>query len=442
MLTGDKLIQDPEEALAFTANILNTKLTGQPAWVFPMSGGKDSTATAQSALVLIERGTVKPPERMVFFMGDTVIEFRSFLDNAKGILEAVTRKARSLGIEAEWFMTQPNVQDDFWVRIIGKGFAPPTANMRWCTDKLKIAPNRRHLQKMGLGDAPVALGVRYGESERRDKYLSCTLGGECGPDAMSRSMKNTVEPIVRWRQCAVWDFLNIIAPEYGFDNSGLRKHYGPDGDMRYGCWACPLIFNDKTAEFLARDNPIFYELIRWTDAHLRRDGQAWQVQNREFYKASEKAAAKDGRLSPAYCRRLFDELTAIGHRHGMELLLDWQIAAIKAEWAWRERQPKGQAAIGGQGSLDLSIPEPATKPMHISAVTDRTASTLAAVPLVDDAYHREIREAAGKLARDFKGDTWRYHSSGTGGSLWESLNDPGLIAYYRLRTGMVEVGRR
>lgn len=343
-------LKDPDLALQDTRQVLSS--LEADTWVIPQSGGKDSRAAAQAPLVLVERGLIKAPKRVIFYMADTMMEFWTFLEQAKASMEQMTQKAKSLGIKAEWFTTQPLPQDDFWVRIIGYGYLPPTPTMRWCTDKLKIVPPRKVLKRMGVDTAPLFLGVRYGESERRDKILSCSIGGECGPDYMYFKMKQAkVLPVLEWSQCAVWDFLTLIAPGYGYDNSGLVEHYGPDGSLRYGCWSCPLIYNDQTGKFLAKNNPILYDLVTWTNAHFRDGSEAWKTQNRELMDGV--GGIVDGRLSIHYCKRLFAELAVIGERHKVNLLNDWQLLSILSVWKWREALPKGQASIGGQLALSF-----------------------------------------------------------------------------------------
>jgi DNA sulfur modification protein DndC len=414
------LIKDPEKALQFTLEQL-LPWEGADTWVVPQSGGKDSRAVAQSILVLIKHGLLKPPKRIVFIMADTLMEFWSFIDQARNSMHEMVRVAQGLGIAAEAVFVQPIPQDDFWIRILGYGYAPPSDNMRWCTDKLKIQPMAKMRRAMNIKDAPVFLGVRYGESDRRDKILSCTVGGECGPDAMTKSASIDahlkVTPIVRWRKCAVWDFLTLIAPiELGVDNQGLVMHYGPDGDLRYGCWSCPLIYNDRTAEHLKQTTPILHELIGWTNAHFRDGGQAWKVENREYFQK------QDARLSLAYCQRLFNDLVEIGARHGIELLSHRQREEIQAKWAWRRSVPKAMQGHDMHPTFDLIIERPPAKPLRITAIADKTAFTLARAPLIDDPYHRAIQHGATMLDRYQNKREWVY--VGQTGSMATIWSDP------------------
>lgn len=240
-MTLPALIKDPYKALDYTAQILS-KLKYDYTWVIPQSGGKDSRSVAWAVLILLKENRIPRPHRLVTYFSDTLMEYPSFKSQAtQAIDEFVDYVRHSLGIEAHGFVTMPKPEDDFWVNILGKGMVPPTSGMRWCTDRMKIRPPRDILKKQGWFGSPVLIGVRYGESERRDKILSCSVGGECGPDVILRHDASVpkVQPIVEWAQCAVWDFLTLIAPGYGFNPKGLQDHYGPDGDLRYGCWSCP-----------------------------------------------------------------------------------------------------------------------------------------------------------------------------------------------------------
>ena len=439
----DGLIKDPEEALAWTAAYINQNLAAYPQWFIPYSGGKDSTTVIQSIVVLLDRGEIVRPDRIVIGMADTKMEFWSFLYHANRSIKMAVKAFQERGINSEYFITSPRVEDDFWVRILGHGYIPPTPNMRWCTDKMKIVPMRKHLKLMGLTNSPALLGVRFGESDRRDKHLSCTIGGECGPDSMARNLKNTKEPIVRWRQCAIWDFLTLIAPNHGFNNDSLVMHYGPDGDLRYGCWSCPLIFNDKTAEYQKRNTPALYELIAWTNANLRRGGEAFKTQNRELYRKEDKGSEKDGRLAIRYTRRLLSELLAIQNKHGLKLLEPYQVQAIKVQWSYRESLNKGQASVGGQTEFDLVIETNKDQERkHISMVRYKTANVLAEVRLDNDAYHNAIQAAAQQLVTLHRGYTWEYLGSSTNYSNWLAVEVTDLMASVHSFSGEVSIRRR
>lgn len=402
-------IQDPMLALADTASRINAE-PYNPHWFFMFSGGKDSNATVQSALYLVAKQLVQAPLKVVILFADTQMEFPQYLEEVSRKGELLAEAWRALGVEARYIEVAPIIQSDFWVRLLGWGYAPPTKPMRWCTDHLKIQPARKMRNALGMNDALLFVGARYGESGRRDDFLSCTIGGECGPDAMARvkSKFPTLLPIVHWRQCAVWDFLQLIAPtELNISNKRLRDIYGPDGDLRYGCWSCPLIFNDRTAAHWAQTDPQIAELLRWTNQNLRPGGAAWDSKNREMFERQE------ARLSLDYCKRLYAELIDMSNRHSRALLKEWQIASIQSIWLWRQQVPQDMQGTVMQTPLfDLN---PKVSAMQMAAYPARSAQSLATAPLESDTYHQVIQNHA-KLLLDFAPTTiWHYLTQvGTG----------------------------
>jgi DNA sulfur modification protein DndC len=351
-------IQDVDRAIADALTRLQASFARE-TWVIPQSGGKDSRATGQLPAILIEQGRLEPPRRVVLYMADPLLEFEAFMIQAEAGLYELAAKYRSLGVETSAFTTKPLPQDDFWVRIIGYGYAPPTERGRSCTDTLKIAPARKVLRNEGWDKAPLLLGVRRGESERRDeKILTCARTGECGPDYLylkltqrASSRPRAMAPILNWRAGAVWDFLTLVAPGYGFDNRALCAVYGPDGDLRYGCWTCPLICQDQTGEYLAGRDPKVGELVRFANSIFRKNGAAGQVENREILIRGGVATA--GLLSLDFCRRVFDWLIDFERRWDHPLLTAWQKQVIPAIWQWRASLPAMQAGHGGHLALDF-----------------------------------------------------------------------------------------
>ena len=42
----------------------------------------------------------------------------------------------------------PNIEETFWVNLIGKGYPAPNTKFRWCTERMKIRPSDRFLRKL------------------------------------------------------------------------------------------------------------------------------------------------------------------------------------------------------------------------------------------------------------------------------------------------------
>jgi len=199
--------------------------------------------------------------------------------------------------------------------------------------------------------------------------------------------ERAIAPIVHWELCAVWDWLTLHAEMDGFDNSTLLDVYGPTGRMRYGCWSCPLIFNDTTGQYLAKADKKILRMIQFTSANFRPGGAAWKSENRELI--DKQGGVKDGRLSLAYRRRLYDWLVDFECEFGIALLHPWQKTMIRGVLAWFEALPevqRGYQPLEMFGDLGTSR----KAPRHISEVVVPTALTLSRLPLKTDDYHERI----------------------------------------------------
>ena len=368
-----KLHNDVPEALKWSRNALNGA-EDHETWIIPQSGGKDSRTVAQIMLAMVNDKLIPAPKRMVFYMADTMGEFPSFIGQAKQGLVDMSNYARDVGIESHHFVTTPNAQSEFWVRVIGFGFTPPTKSMRWCTDLLKIAPARKILRMNKWNKSPKFLGVRYGESAERDerlkeedKILSCTATGECGPDYDYNRMGKTLPkfaPIKQWKACAVWDWLTIYSSEYSFDNQELINHYDMNGwmhdrdqaiehgmdesqNLRYGCWYCPMVYNDKTAEHLSKKDPMVGEMMTFANDYLRRGGKAWKSMNRQRLTKMDGEEVQ-GVLDIDFSWEMYNWMLDFEKRWNQPLLNQWQKGMIEAALEWRTQ--------GGTWQNDFTSP--------------------------------------------------------------------------------------
>lgn len=146
----DDLIKDPFAAMEMASLILNAM--PDPAddpryatWIIPQSGGKDSRAVLWLILILLYEGRIKhPPKTLVIYMADTLMEFPSFIKQAVDSLASaekfVTKRLngeKGMDIQAHTFTTRPRPHDDFWVRILGRGYAPPSTGWAVLDDHQK-----------------------------------------------------------------------------------------------------------------------------------------------------------------------------------------------------------------------------------------------------------------------------------------------------------------
>lgn len=289
-----------EDSLELTAQSLNAYAPNYRHWAMAFSGGKDSTSALAAVLHLIETGRVARPASLTVLYADTRQELPPLWLGAMQIVDEVRRR----GFAAQ--VVLPELDDRYFVYMLGRGVPPPKNRFRWCTAQLKIEPMHRALETLRADSGEKLLmltGVRIGESAARDQRiaLSCSRdGGECGQGWFQHttpdSIADTLAPIVHWRICHVWDWLLFGRFEHGLPTQLVADVYGGEEaeelNARTGCIGCPLATKD-----LALDNLLTMPDWRYL-APLKQlrplYSELWKFRHRK-QKAGERNA--DGRLS-------------------------------------------------------------------------------------------------------------------------------------------------
>lgn len=217
-------------------------------WIITYSGGKDSTALVVMALYM--KG-VHPDINLSITYSDTMMEIPQMSSVAYSFLSAIEKK-----YPANVKIVKPEIDDTYWVRMIGRGYPPPGPRFRWCTPKIKIKPSRKLHDDEGL----FITGLRMGESQQRDIRLknSCLNGGanECGSDVwVNQKGIDVAAPIIHWTATEVWYFLMIPAVKVIPEVQLVVDLYGNTA-LRFGCWMCTVVMKDKTMIALAKSGDL------------------------------------------------------------------------------------------------------------------------------------------------------------------------------------------
>lgn len=223
-------------------------------WAVAYSGGKDSTATVTFVAWAIASGRVPAPASLSVLYADTRMELPPLQMAAMKLLDQL----RAGGFDAH--VVLPQMDDRFYVYMLGRGVPPPTNRFRWCTAQLKVEPMLAKLSDLRerAGEKILMLtGVRLGESAARDQRIavSCSRdAGECGQGwfqaTTDTAVADTLAPLLHWRLCHVFDWL-YFDDRHGYDASGIAAVYGSD-EVRTGCVACNLASRDTALERLLR----------------------------------------------------------------------------------------------------------------------------------------------------------------------------------------------
>lgn len=337
-----------EGAIDLTRQSLVSYGSGYRRWAIAFSGGKDSTTVLTLLLDLIKRGELAAPERLTVLYADTRMELPMLHAAAVDLLDV----AREHGADVR--IVQPELDDRFFVRMLGKGYPPPHNGFRWCVGLLKIDPMQRALSAIRdeTGDKFLTLtGMRIGESAARDQRiaLACSRNdGECSQGWFQQttpaSVADVLAPILHWRVCHVGDWLMFHAPARGYPTLPVVEAYGAAmGDTealaaRTGCIRCPVAGHDTTLDRVIK-TPAWDYLTPFT--------RLWDVYDRLSSPVSRLRKQGERLKGGAMAKRpmRYGPLTMDARRWGMA-----QVKAIQDE-------VNAQARAQGRPEVVLLAPE-------------------------------------------------------------------------------------
>ena len=247
-------------------------------WLVGYSGGKDSSAILQlmwSALSHLKKQgrTLKP---MYVMTTDTLVENPIVSTWVKGSLEALREKAKEEELPIYPNLLIPNIEDTFWVNLIGKGYPAPRPKFRWCTNRLKIKSANTFMFKIAAekGEAVIVLGTRKAESSNRSRNIKESEEKSQREHFSAHSSHNNISaflPIKDWSNDDVWLYLLQNNSPWGINNKDLLSMYqgateGGEcplvvdtstpscGDSRFGCWVCTLVAQDKSMSAMVQND--------------------------------------------------------------------------------------------------------------------------------------------------------------------------------------------
>jgi DNA sulfur modification protein DndC len=259
------------------AEIQQLYLVDNIPWVVGYSGGKDSTATLQLVWLSLQKLAPDQRKKPVHVIStDTLVENPIVSAWVGRSLRRLNEQAKLQGMPIKAHQLSPQVEDTFWVNLIGRGYPAPGVKFRWCTERMKIRPANRFINDMVKqnGEAILVLGTRKAESSKR-KHRMVKLEGKRIRDRLSPnlSLPNSLvySPVEDWTNDDVWLFLMQVQNPWGHNNKELLTMYqgaSADGecplvldtstpscgDSRFGCWVCTLVDKDKSMSAMIQND--------------------------------------------------------------------------------------------------------------------------------------------------------------------------------------------
>ena len=238
-------------------------------WIVAYSGGKDSTLLLHLVWETAAAVPAGAPRRPVYVVSnDTLVESPLVIRHLRESLAVIREAARRTGLPVTVKVTEPCIDQTFWVNVIGRGYIPPTRNFRWCTDRMKIAPTNDLIRKLVLTHrrAVLLVGTRRSESQTRGRAMA-----RRGVTAAAMNPHDTIPdcrmfaPLADLDDDDVWKILMQRRPPWGgthrdlvtlYRNAGggecplvLSKEDAPScgtTSPRFGCWTCTVVRKDRS----------------------------------------------------------------------------------------------------------------------------------------------------------------------------------------------------
>ena len=262
---------------AVTAEIQKLYLADTTPWVIGYSGGKDSTTVTQLVwLALSElKGEQRQHKPVYVITTDTLVENPIVATWVRASLDVLEKSAKREDLPFQKELLEPQLSDSFWVNLIGKGYPAPRPGFRWCTERLKIKPSSRFIERVAgrYGEAILLLGARRAESASRSGSLNRREVVSKEGLTAHPHLTNTLvyAPIQDWSNDDVWTFLMRSENPWGHSNKDLMALYRgatednecpivvdtstPScGNSRFGCWVCTLVDQDKSMKAMIQND--------------------------------------------------------------------------------------------------------------------------------------------------------------------------------------------
>jgi len=358
-------------------------------WVVGFSGGKDSTILVEFVYMMLL--SLQPEERRkkVFVLSsDTKVEMPFIaerIDRELILLHAATERDQ-LPIEAH--TVYPELNDSFWVNLIGRGYPSPRPKFRWCTDRLKIYPVSKFILERvnDFGSVVVVLGSRIAESGTRAHTMATHhIEGQRFRPHSDLPKAWVYTPLQHLSNDDIWMCLMDLKNPWGGDNRSLVALYkrasGGEcplvidtstpscGQSRFGCWVCTVVEHDKSMESFVDDGEERFEPLLDFRDYLRevRENSA----ARENIRRNGMPAKEDGKgpFTIATRRDLLRRLLLAQKQSGEILIEPAELRAIAEVWSTEGPKLGGPQPIDTVERIWKHVFEEAPMPDDISTTT-------------------------------------------------------------------------
>ena len=351
-------------------------------WIVAYSGGKDSTLLLQLVWEVAAAVPTGPRRPIYIVANDTLVESPLVVRHLRQTLTVIRDAVQRTGLPITVKVTEPCIDQTFWVNVIGRGYIPPTRNFRWCTDRMKIAPTNDLIEKLVLAHrrAILLVGTRKSESRTRGRAMSAR-----GVTATTMNLHSTIPdcrmfaPLTDLNDDDVWKILMQRRPPWGGTHRDLITLYRNAGggecplvlsqddapscgttSPRFGCWTCTVVQKDRSMRGLidaGHDEEDMLESLAefrdWLIALREDDRNRLPVRRDGRAKLREDGTRVFGPFTLEVRQAILGRLRTLEAEIGETLILAAELEVIEDTWRRDRIREDGRlallAAVGADG---------------------------------------------------------------------------------------------
>ena len=232
-------------------------------WVLAYTGGEYSTLLLQFVWEVVEALPEAERRRPIVLAGnDRLVESPLVRDRLRDSPTTIRREARRRGLPLTLRYPRPCLDQTLWVEMIGRGRVPRTGAFRWRSDRMRVRPANRLLERLVAPDEEVVLlvGTRRGESETLRRRTT-----RRGPDSPRGNRRRPdgcrkFTPLTALDDGEVWTILRQRDPPWGGTHRDLIALYGDAGARQrlfeFRKWLAALRDDDANRDRTHRDGTV------------------------------------------------------------------------------------------------------------------------------------------------------------------------------------------
>ncbi|MCT7587997.1 phosphoadenosine phosphosulfate reductase domain-containing protein [Aliarcobacter butzleri] len=341
------------------------------------SGGKDSSVLVYLTVKMLEnlvKKNKKLNKEILIINSNTLAELPPVLKHLEDSLKKIQDYANLHKLPIKVKEVKPEIKNTLNVQLLGVGMPPPSNQLRWCTDKLKVFPIDKEIKEnFPDGRFISVIGTRRDESFSREARIVKKTVKDTDLKLNDRYKNaSNLMPIEFWSTKDVWEYLfkqsnelmnidflwKIYSDASGKDTKECTfvgaggKHIEEGkigcGVSRFGCWQCYMVRDqDKSLDGLMQSGYKNIDLYKeYRDWFWNLTQQGWEKtrdvyshrhQGRDLYNKGDELNPKYGITMPKGLtlkirKKSFLRLLDLQSKLNEPIITEEEIKLIQERW--------------------------------------------------------------------------------------------------------------